>query len=205
MFQPVPNSAHVSIQAKLDGQDCINGLYFEKLVPGPVTQADLQGLIDGVLAWIIDNLTTVQVAALIHQKVIARALDVADSFVVEESGHSGTPGQRAGAIEPNNVAFSISFKTGLAGATNTGRNSFGGFLKTDITNSLINSVLAEGIRDNYALMIAPGYISAAWRWVIVSRKVAVPGDPGTPRAVTNVIYNDLVVDSQKTRLPNRGQ
>lgn len=204
-FQAAPGVAYLTIHNKLDGQDYINGLYFLKTAAGLINQTELAALANQFANNMMDPFFGLWPNVMVHQKIVCRAIDAENSWVVEDLSRSGETGGFTGPTDANNLAFSITFKTGLAGATNNGRNSFGGLLKSSIDNSMIALSAADAIRDVYAMMIGPSAVATGWTWCIVSRKVAVPGDPATPRPVTAVVYNDRVVDSQKTRLPGRGQ
>lgn len=202
-FQAVPNAASVVIHGKLDGQDALATLGFGLASPAIVTAAALGTLGDGIAAWMVDFL-------LIHSelytqgKIVLKALDVETGPEAELGGLVGVAGSQAGNILPNNCSIAVSFKTGVSGRTNRGRNFWAGLLETDVADQRVNNVRLAQIKGMYEGLIGSGYIDPMWVWSVISRKELVPGGPGRAVPITTVSFNDDVVDSQRRRLPGRG-
>lgn len=204
-FQAVPNAALINVEGLLDGQKTVNTLGFRLNVPAVINAAQLASLCESMAIYWSAN----QISQLPSQwtlaKVTGRVLDVEDGPVAESSLNSGDSGLLIGNLMPNNVTLAIAFKTGLGGRTNRGRNYWPGFLEADVTNSAIAQARATNIVDTYAGMMGAGTVDSAWQWCVISRKIIDITGNGRAVPITSVVVNDLVVDSQRRRLPGRGQ
>lgn len=204
-FQAVPDAALINVQGLLDGQQTVNTLGFRLNVPGVVNAAQLASLCESVAIYWAAN----QMGQLPEQwtlaKVTGRVLDVEDGPVAESTLNSGDPGGLVGNLMPNNVTLAIAFRTGLGGRTNRGRNYWPAFLEADVSNSAISFARASAIVATYEGMMGAGTVDSAWRWCVISRKIIDVSGAGRGVPITSVVVNDLVVDSQRRRLPGRGK
>lgn len=204
-FQPVPNAAQITVKAKLDGEDCDTTLGFGKIVPGTVTPGELQVLCNAVAnIWSAAFITQLPVK-YVCGKVMARVLDVQDGPMAENTTNIGTLGDIVGNILPNNVTLAIAFLTGLSGRTNRGRNFWPSFVEAEVTDQRVLQAKVDSIIGLYdGNLLGAGTLVAGWTWSVISRKMLVPLGPGRAVPITAVTVNDLVVDSQRRRLPERG-
>lgn len=201
--QLVPNAAGVVIHGKMDGETAIATLGFGLVAPGVVTPAALGTLKDGIAAWMLDFLT-IHSELYTQGKITFKALDVEDGPETELDGLIGVAGEQAGNILPNNCSIAVSFKTGLSGRTNRGRNYWAGLLETDVTDQRVTPGRLAQIKGMYEGLLGTGYIDAMWKWCVISRKIIIPFIVGRAVPITSVVFNDDVVDSQRRRLPGRG-
>jgi len=202
-FIPVPDVAQVRLEGRLDGQQTINDLYFRHTT-GPIAAADLQGLASSIATWWVSNMVTLLNEAFSSVVVHARDLTAAIGFTADQ----GAPatGGTAGEAAPNNCTMAVSFRTSLSGRSNRGRNYIPCLTNSEVNGNNIDPTFATSIVDAYALLLfGGGSLPAGWVWVIVSRQSAgVPRVVGTFQEVFSVLVTDLVVDSQRRRLPGRG-
>lgn len=200
-FQAVPNAALVTINGILDGEEVANTLGFGLVAPGPVTLSVIGSLGAQIASFWENDMLPTMVAAYTYTGLTVRALDVQDGPVHEESAGGGVPGLLAGAVLPSNVSFVISFRTGLGGATNRGRNYVCGLLESEVTGNSLTNTRIQALRDAYAQLIGSGITAGTWNWSVISRKELVPGGPGRAVTITNVHITDARVDTQRRRLP----
>lgn len=204
-FQPVPNAALVVVEGEVDGQQTQTTFGAGLVSPAAVTQAALQTLVDAIHARWVDFYLPQIPAAWTLMKVSGRVLDVEDGVLAEWSDPESIAGELAGAILPNNVSLALAFLTGLGGRTNRGRNYWPIFLESEVVTSLVDVTKAAVIKGIYDAMIGPNAIATGWVWSVISRKQYTPGGPGRAVPIVATKYNNLVVDSQRRRLPGRGR
>lgn len=204
-FQSVPDVIGASIRGEVDGQDVVNTMYFKRASgSGIITGGEVQTLAQNLSAAWDGVILPLLPDAYVMQLVTTRALDVEGGPVSENSDATGNPGGLAGAAMPNNNTLAISFRTGLAGATNRGRNYWPLFLRTEIVNNRVAQVKIDAIIGAYANFIGPGGVLVGWTWCVCSRKPLVLDGPGRGVVVANIVVTDDVIDNQRRRLPNRG-
>jgi len=112
---------------------------------------------------------------------------------------------------PNNVAVTVSFRTGLSGRFARGRNYVSGLSEDAVVLNTVDSAVLADIQAGYEALqdVASDNTST---WVVVSRFSGVDGDgvpiprvEGVTTPITAVIIVDSIIDSQRRRLPGRGQ
>lgn len=208
-FVPVPNTLAVDVLFLLDGQRMENTLYFEKA--DGWTGAQIADWLDQLRVLIASDLMPFLATAIQFLELVGRLLDTATSIGLSVPI---TPTVTGGVSEepmPNNVAYTISFKTGLSGRSFRGRNYIGGLPNTAITGNNIEAGTRTGLLDYYTTLQALAD-SNGTPWVVVSRFSGVDPVTGAPiprvTGVTTPILTvstfDMTVDSQRRRLPGRG-
>lgn len=201
-FIPVPNTVLVEIIQTLHTSRIENTLYFTRGDPWDVGTAEDLG--DGILNW-----WTTEVAPLISEDVLMQQVDVTDleaedSFKVTRTPVSSVPGEVGADSIPANCAICVTFKTSKRGRSFTGRNYISGWSENDTADSTLAGTPATGIIAAYQAI--PSYVSSTLSThSVVSRFHA--GDPrvtGVSTPVSTYVLTDLVLDSQRRRLPGRG-
>lgn len=199
-FQAVPNCAQVTVRGELLGEEVNNTLGFMLTTPGTVTGSALATLAAGVaLVWETYMLQTLP-EDYIFNDVQARALDVQNGPIAEAPG-GAQPGLLIGNVMPNNVSFCISFRTGLGGATNRGRNYVCGLLESEVTNNELGVGRINALRTAYSELLGAGSVANGWQWCVISRKIIIPLVIGRGVPITNIHVTDARVDTQRRRLP----
>jgi len=202
-FIPVPTAVQCVVHQRLDSQVVLNDLYFSH--PGGVfTGVEMAALATALFNYWAANMLPLQSAQLTLERVAVRDLNIDTGLIVESIG-AITPGGQSNDFLPNNVAFTTSFRTGLAGRSFRGRNYFAGLTEQLVTANLIDAATAAAIVDAYAGMVGLGTVSAGWLWGVVSRFTGgAPRAQGVITPITTVLAVDNIVDSQRRRLPKRG-
>lgn len=202
-FQPVPNTAHVALNGTLNSEQVQNNLFFVN-PSGPFTDSDLEVLSQSVADWWGANLRPNQGPAYSLRQVTATSLQTA--IDVQWTWSTGLPlaGTAGGATLPGNVAFCVSFRTGLSGRSARGRNFVPGLTEAQVTGNTVESATVNALVAAYALLLNP-VTTGGYTWVIVQRRqdgVQLPA--GITRNVGSVVAVDTNVDSQRRRLAGRG-
>lgn len=209
-FVPVPNTAEFEIIMTLDGQRIENTLYAD--LGAPWDAAALNAACDVLANWWVDNmapLTSDQVTLLAVEGTSLESNTApvgANSVGTPQVGLQGEP-------VPNNCALAVSFRTALRGRSFRGRNYVAGLAEADVNRSHVDATLVTQIEAAYnALVTAFGDAPVGAAWVVVSRFSGVdvnhkpiPRTTGVTTPITSAHIVDDVIDSQRRRLPGRGQ
>ena len=202
-FIPVPDTAQINIVYSLDGQTVENVVYYKH--DGTPTLADLTNITDAVAAYIRTSLMPALSSAIQLIRVVGVLLDVADGLIVTNTVSLPLAGGDSDAVLPNNVAFCISLRTGNRGRSFRGRNFIPGIAESHVVKSELNSTAAGGLVSAWGGLLAVG-TSSGWTMVVVSRfHNHLPRTTGVATPVQSIFAIDNVVDSQRRRLPKRGQ
>jgi len=201
-FQPVAATCRVELIQSVAGQTVQNSLYFRQ--DANFSTSELLAVGGAMIDWWANNLAASLSSSLSLVNVTVTALHAATGPQVVITTGLPISGEQGADVVSNNVALCVSFRTALIGRSFRGRNYVPGLTEGDTNLSLVNSTRAAAIVASYAALISdppPGTV-----WVVVSRTVNHVVQ--SPTALTNTIVSvqlvDLVVDSQRRRLPGRG-
>lgn len=185
-------------------QRCELTLSFKK--PSAIVLTDLQTLATKLGDWWNAVIKPLQVNTVNFREVYIRDLTTAGGISWSDTARLGTAGTHsAGSQLPSNVAFVVSFRTGLRGRANRGRNYFFGLGANDLTGGIaVSSTYRNSVIAAYNALKAGGtYDPTPFTWVVASRQLdGIVGGRAIP--VTAVVATDDYVDSQRRRLPGRG-
>lgn len=209
-FVPVTNTVGVEVRMLLDAQKIENTLYFEKA--GAWSAGDLVTLGNSFLTWWTAFYAVGVSSALTLSEIFIR--DLTTVFGIVQTTPAPTPhptGDRSAASLPNNVAITVSFRSGLSGRFARGRNYVSGLSEDSVVLNTVDASVIADIQAGYeALQDVASDNSSTW--VVVSRFSGVDGDgvpiprvAGVTTPITAVIIVDPIIDSQRRRLPGRGQ
>lgn len=205
-FQPVAATAMVELIYTCAGQRCENTLYFRHAATD-WTEAELTSLATGLTGWWNAEISVLTSTEVNLVEVDATALATQFSPKVATVLSPVSPGLLGSSVLPNNSTFCTTFTTALRGRAFRGRNYFVGLAESIVAQSTVSSSWASSLRGAYnTLMGTSTYLPAGVSWVVVTR--VVNGVVQMPTALTNfvisAVHADLVVDSQRRRLPGRG-
>lgn len=201
-FIPVTNTIQVNVNQRLDGQQVQNTLYVR--TSAAVTSTDLTEVanivgdtfINSLYPFLSFNLTMIEVVAFDLSQQNGNQVSV--PYVPAEAGGAVSPSL------PNNVALCVSLRTASRGRSARGRNFVAGIPENAVDNSRVLQSFAENVQTAYVGLVgsltAEGYTA-----VVVSRFAnSLPRAAGVTFPITAVLITDLVVDTQRRRLPGRG-
>lgn len=208
-FVPVPATLQVDVIYLLEGQRVENTLYFERGDGWDL--AEIESFLFNLYTLIADDLLPFLSAAIQLVEVIGRLLDAASSIGASFIPPTPPSGGVSGNSAPNNVTYTISFKTGLTGRSFRGRNYVPGLPGSAVTGNTISPTTRAGLLAFYSSLIAFAESEGA-TWVVVSRysgvdpvtKDPIPRVTGVTTPISAVGTFDATVDSQRRRLPGRG-
>jgi len=164
-YQPVAQTAQVTIEGRMDGQLTILDLYFQN--SGAVTQLNLGNIASAVSNWI-----QLQLAPLLSNDWTSLRVKAVD-LDTQTGPVSEAPAVFAGGVTseaaPNNVAACVSFRTAQRGRSGRGRNFVPGIPNSVITLNTMTSIFIGDLVAAYSQLVGPGTFSAGWQWCVVSR------------------------------------
>lgn len=202
---PVPSTSRVVLNWLWDGQRCANVLHFTnpsgpEAPDAPVVGNAIRNAFNGNLAsHVPTNLTLTS--------ILVTQLPAGSGPTVEFTGFLPVSGSSASPSMPNHVSVASKFNTGLRGRSYRGRAFNVGLTEATVTGNNIEAVHRDRLNAFWTalLSIAGGIGGATYKLAVVSY-YANKTLRATPvvTAVTNV-STDLIVDSQRRRLPGRGR
>lgn len=201
-FIPALSVAQIEMRGTLFGQQVENTLYFEHLITG-ITQATLDELTafmaeEWSIAW-----KPYLSSEFTHSEVYGVDLTTATSFASTNLDQAGVAGGGASPSLPGNCAFVASFRTANRGRSGRGRNYWTALTEVNTVGNQVTLGFAAAIMVAYQRLIDD--MLDGWQWGVLSRYNAhAPRVSGLFQPVTQVLYTDLNVDSQRRRLTGRG-
>ena len=203
-FIPHPQVAKVDIVQTLEGQSVVNGLYFRTGVEGGWDAPMLYELAHQVYTAWGTGITTWQCSTLTLMKV--RATSMANQYASQAEYLPAPPmvGLVPGDAVPANVALCVSLGSAARGKAGRGRVYIAGLSEQHVTGSYVTANMANNITTGLmnlrdTLLLEGIYLTTYSRVVGgVYRAEALISD------VVSIGVADLVVDSQRRRLPGRG-
>lgn len=209
-FVPVPETAEAEIRMLLDGQKIENTLYFQR--DGGWSPSSFVALANALLLWWTTDYSVFVSSSVTLSEVYLTDLSSSTGIVLSAPAPTPHPaGARSAASLPNNVTICVSFRTGTRGRSFRGRNYISGLSEDAVVLNTVDSAVQADIIAAYDLLQPlAGDVDASW--VVASRfsGVDVDGHPiprttGIATIISTVIIVDSIIDSQRRRLPGRGQ
>lgn len=198
-FQPIVNAVEAVLHFNDGANDLANVLHFQ--FTSAYTSTDLialGGLIDGVVA---SNYLPLIYDSVAYVATTVRGLSVANdiSATVTTSAGNGTAGVTG---LPSNVSFCLTLRSGLTGRSARGRffampTIIGNLTTPDVFSSTYANALVTMLQG---IQTAAAAVPATL--VIASRITAgAPRTSGVTFPVVSISHRNLLVDSQRGRLP----
>lgn len=209
-FVPVENTALVEVRMDFDAQKVENTLWVEN--DAAWDAASLTTLCNNIRDWFDGALGPVLSNAVTLREVVAtdQTTDTASQVTVDGGGLIGGV---SGESLPGNVSLAVSFHTALRGRAFRGRNYLVGIpISAREGIAVVSDVYAANVIAAYTGLIDAA-LAGTNTWVVASRFSGIAGTPprpvprvaGVTTPITNVALADLGLDSQRRRLPGRGQ
>lgn len=198
------NCAAVNIFARLDGQQVMNTLFYQ-LATQP-THVELVELAASIADVITETMFGYMPTSWVGQYVFAYDLTVADGANAVDDSILGLVGADEGSPLPNNVSLAIARKNGLRGRAGNGRVFWQGLPSSAMADeNTVTSAYADLLVELMGTFDAAAE-GLGWTPVILSyQNAGVVSSEATIYPITSWSVTDLVVDSQRRRLPGRGR
>lgn len=202
-FQPVPDTVVAKLRYTWAFQRCENTLFFRLPTGWDLTTMD--ALAAGLFNIWEDHWRAQQSVSVELREILVTQLEGEVDLTTTYTPAAPIGGTNTSPSLPNSVSLCVSFRTGFTGRSARGRNYFIGLCEDQVTANSVNDATQTAILNGYnaVLDLANDF---PCQWVVVQRyanNVQLPA--GVTRAITDILIVDDVVDSQRRRLPGRGQ
>jgi hypothetical protein len=209
-FVPVPNTIEVQSVFELDGQIVENTSYWEKT--GGWGAPEISTFLDDVRSVIVEDLLPVLSSTIKLVRMIGTLLDAVDAISLTLSVSPPAAGGDSTDPLPNNASYTVSFLTANRGRSFRGRNYIAGLTNgVQLDGNHVTDTFRSALLVYYSDLRAVGADNGI-TMVVVSRFSGVDGDgkpiprtTGVTTPITSFATFDTVIDSQRRRLPGRGQ
>lgn len=201
-FVPATNVLQTEVLQRLDGQRIENVLYFQS--SQAITLAAVNTLHATIQQWIEDFLAPSRSFNLTFVGLYSTDLTTQSSPTYSTTFPAPIAGSDTDPSLPNNVALSVQFRTNARGRTSRGRNFATGIGEGEVVANTVSTNFVNSLITAYQELFF-SILTAPWTPVVLSRfENGNPRVSGLARNITGVAVVDTVVDSQRRRLPGRG-
>jgi hypothetical protein len=209
-FIPVPNGVKIVMNITKANQKCANVFYVT--VSATVTDTLLDTIGAAVKSWWVANVLPSMTPDVTLNSITVTDVSVAGGLGIEYTTGLPITGTNSGGILPNNVTLAVKLTTGFAGRSNRGRQYLIGLPANDLTSDgqHISTATASAIKGWYDSLISDMVTAGAVLVIaslyhgVDSLHKPIPRTTGVTHPVAGVSV-DTTMDSQRRRLPGRGQ
>lgn len=202
-FVSALGTAKVELRYQIDGQRIENLLYFY-LGANP-TDGDFEALGEALLVWYEDTLAPTLTTAIALHEVFITDLSSSTGPVFSLTPAEGAiRGVRSVTSLPSGNALCVSFRTNGRGRSARGRNYVAGLGISDTNESIFLPSPAENVRSAYSALLSTGVVGTAVWSVVSTIHAKAPREAALVQPITGAVLTDLAIDSQRRRLPGRG-
>lgn len=202
-FIPVANTVAVETIFELDGQIVENTSYWEAVDVTP-TLTEVQTLLDTIRGVVEEDLLPLLADAIKLVRLVGTLLTAVDSLSTTLNISPAVSGGVGGPFYPNNVSYTVSFLTSARGRSFRGRNYIAGLPVDAVSGNTVDSDFRTGLLAYYTGLRAE-MSELGWQMVVVSRYANhAPRVAGVTTPIDSFTTFDATVDSQRRRLPGRG-
>jgi len=199
-FQSAPNCAEAVINATISGTALANVLNFYK--SSGYDQDDIDALAEAVDDAVGSDYLAILASAVSYNSTLVRGLENTVDLQASVTTNAGA-GAVSGATMPNNVSLVATLRTGL-----TGRSARGRFYTMVMSSAslasqnTLSSTIGTGLSD-FLLQVQINALAAGWQLCVLSRYNNLSKRAtAIAFAVTDIEVRNLLVDSQRRRLPS---
>lgn len=198
-FQRVPNTIVLQVRATLGGELVENGFFYQKA--STPLQADVDAAVSNASNWWETFWQPAMSGDYVVREFFARSLDSEIAVQAVDDSDAGEFGDLGSAC-PGNVSLAVARKSGFTGRGARGRIFIAGVPENQVdatmrTNTTYTGLITDALVGLDTLMAADSLFP-----VIVHRvSGGVPLVPAVVLPLLTWIVTDLIVDSQRNRLP----
>lgn len=208
-FVPVTNTVLAELRYDYLNQQVENTLWFLGDDAPDVSSMTALGV--ALVDWWSSGIQQLQNVAVALREVVITDMTSDTGPQVTHVGPLPLNGEVAEEPLPMNDTLAISFRTGNRGRSFRGRNYFVGMSRTQYVGNEATGAFINAYTTAYEGLLG-GAATPAWTWVVASRFSGIDGVTGKPiprvsgiaTPILTVTVADSIMDSQRRRLPGRG-
>jgi hypothetical protein len=205
-FIPAPNVAQVEVRGTIGESNVENVLYFLNTTP-PVTLAEIESLANDIDQFWYNRMQALLPSGYSYRETYAMDLsnETGPTYTATNGVWQGTR-LTTGGMMPNNATIAVSFRTAQRGRSHRGRNYVTGLSRNDVTGNIVSQALQTLLVEEYnSLRAGEPNSPTGWIWVVLSRRANNAWRAqGLTTTIQRVVIVDGIIDTQRRRLPGRG-
>lgn len=204
-FQPVPDVIELFAEYRMPSGALVgNRLHVRDLQAG-ITGVRISDALDVYQNWFgsggIRNWTSTEVSLV---RLNGRDLTTEIGPVEDRPIAPPVAGTGASPALPAHTTIALSLRTGLAGRSARGRLYICGMAENMVVNDFVTTAAGNALLAAYQVL-RTSFLAADFAWSVVQRVAnGVPLSNGIDRPITNLLFVDLRVDTQRRRLVGEG-
>lgn len=199
-FQSVPETAEAVCRVSVNDVVTTNTFYFRK--SGGYDQTAINTLADAVDAWYTAQMKPKLCIEATYLDTVVRGLESLNDLTAVNNDGTGA-GAVGGEVVVNHTSFAVKRLSGLTGRSARGRIYITGM--PIVNQQADENRITQAAADAYVTALDALKTAAAavgWQEVIVSRySGGVQREEGVVFVVVNYAYTDLILDTQRGRMP----
>lgn len=203
-FLATPNGIQVELRFTQDGQRVENAHWFMGPTMNP-TPAELETVADMVQLWWEEEVQPIQSNTVNLREIYVTDQSVVDGETFTYSPTVSTTGANVNAPLPNNVTVAISFRTSRRGRSFRGRAYVIGLTANQVAASHLTPAAATAWVAAYDSLVNRAALAGFQLCVCSKIENGNPRMGGLLTPVNDALITDDTVDSQRRRLPGRGE
>lgn len=201
-FVPFANCARLEARFIQEGQHVENVYHLRSAAA--FTVGDMEAAAAAFVAWFDVSMQPLVASAVTLTEIVVRGLDTPTDVAISYTTGLPLVGGNVSAGLPNNVTAALKWTTALSGRSYRGRTYHIGLTESQVAGSTIDATVRTNIQNTYLNLIGD-MDTAGFTMVVASRVTA--GAERVAGVATTILscFLDSTVDSQRRRLPGRGQ
>lgn len=202
-FIPVENGIKIIVAYLCDGQHVQNTFWVQK--DTAVTADDVDSAVSITELWVHTNMppNTSDKVTLLY--VDGQDHTTADGYHKVGTTYAGEQGEKATDMLPSNVTWAIKLNTAAAGRSGHGRIYRIGLTEDQVTGNLLHNDAAANFVSDWQALQANLALDGLNLAVVSYCHAGAWRTSAFVNQVTSIGYTDLIIDSQRRRLPGRGR
>lgn len=204
-FIPVPNGVQCEVRGSYLGERVENVFWFFVDGEESPTVATLGAIAADVFSWWDDHIKPIISANYTLREIYCT--DQSSQFGGAYTYTTGLPADGANVQEPlpGNVALCVSLRTFLRGRSNRGRSYIVGLTENQVSGNQVTTASAAAWLAAYDVLVNT-FNTPPYQLAVCSRfSGGLPRAQGVLTPIQDATLVDTFVDSQRRRLPGRGQ
>lgn len=201
-FIPAPATVRVEMRFTQQGQKVEN--VYNVLMTQEINVGNVQALAGVFASWWTTSMSDDVSTGLTLQSVVATDISVPDGLSIEHTEGLPASGLNASGQPPMNVTVAIKWITGLAGRSFRGRTYHLGIVNNQLANSTVNPSEVTTLHNLYQMLLTEVLTTTNHLAVVSKFHNKAPRDTAVVTPIIDVSVDDTT-DSQRRRLPHRGQ
>lgn len=201
-FVPALNVAQVAMRFIQAGQRVENVYNVHNM--SAWSALNMIALAQGFKDWWVTNLAPLVTSELVLDSIVVTDLTTSTSTQIIFVSGLPTPGENTNVGLPMNVTVAVRWNTASRGRSYRGRTYHLGLNRANVVGSLINTATQAALKAAYDTLITDVFAVGTSDLVVLSKRSANAWRTAAVFTTIGSSSVELTIDSQRRRLPGRG-